>query len=141
MLRDEQIEERNQGLFMKNGTLKKWTAAMLVALLTISLFAIPAFAADGDGASIMGTAKTKVANVFQSVKTITFIIGGFGLVGIAYQAIIGKVKWSWFAGLAVGLALLAAAGAIVEYATGTGSTAGQFGDTFGKGSGWNTVAN
>ena len=67
---------------------------------------------------LMSTAQTKVRNVFTSVRTITFILGGFGLVGIAYQAIIGKVKWSWFAGLAVGLALLAAAGAIVEYATG-----------------------
>ena len=67
---------------------------------------------------LMSTAQSKARNVFTSVRTITFILGGFGLVGIAYQAIIGKVKWSWFAGLAVGLALLAAAGAIVEYATG-----------------------
>ena len=72
-----------------------------------------------DGASLMTTAQTKTRNVFDSVKTITFILGGFGLVGIAYSAILGKVKWSWFAGLAVGLAILAAAGSIVEYATGT----------------------
>lgn len=72
-----------------------------------------------DGASLMNTAQTKTRNVFDSVKTITFIIGGFGLVGIAYTAIIGKVNFKWFAGLAVGLAILAAAGSIVEYATGT----------------------
>ena len=74
-----------------------------------------------DGASLMGTAQKKVRNVFTSVKTITFILGGFGLVGIAFQAIMGKVKWTWFAGLAVGLAILAAAGSIVEYATGDSS--------------------
>lgn len=74
--------------------------------------------ADTSAADLMSTAQNKARNVFTSVRTITFILGGFGLVGIAYQAIIGKVKWSWFAGLAVGLALLAAAGAIVEYATG-----------------------
>ncbi len=72
-----------------------------------------------DGASLMSTAQNKTRNVFDSVKTITFILGGFGLVGIAFQAIIGKVKWTWFAGLAVGLGILAAAGSIVEYATGT----------------------
>ena len=55
----------------------------------------------------------------QALKTITFILGGFGLVGVAYSAIIGKVNWKWFAGLAVGLAILAAAGSIVEYATGS----------------------
>ena len=74
-------------------------------------------------ADLMSTAQAKARNVFTSVRTINFILGGFGLVGIAYQAIIGKVKWSWFAGLAVGLALLAAAGAIVEYATGDTSAA------------------
>jgi len=112
-----------------------WTICAWIAIFALCSF--DAFAQNnGSGATIMGTAQTKAANVFQSVKTITFIIGGFGLVGIAYQAIIGKVKWSWFAGLAVGLALLAAAGAIVEYATGTKATAGQFGDTFGEGSTW-----
>ena len=105
-----------------------WTICSWVAVF--ALFAIDASA---QGASMMTTAQTKAANVFQSVKTITFIIGGFGLVGIAYQAIIGKVKWSWFAGLAVGLALLAAAGSIVEYAT--GDTIGDLtdSDTFSKG--------
>ena len=83
-----------------------------------------------DGASLMTTAQTKTRNVFESVKTITFILGGFGLVGIAYSAILGKVKWSWFAGLAVGLALLAAAGSIVEYAT--GSSEAGLSTTFGS---------
>ena len=83
-----------------------------------------------DGASLMSTAQTKTRNVFDSVKTITFILGGFGLVGIAYSAILGKVKWSWFAGLAVGLALLAAAGSIVEYAT--GSSESGLSTTFGS---------
>ena len=83
-----------------------------------------------DGASLMGTAQIKTRNVFREVKTITFILGGFGLVGIAYSAILGKVKWSWFAGLAVGLAILAAAGSIVEYAT--GSTEAGLNTTFGN---------
>ena len=109
-----------------------WTICSWAFVLT--LLAADSFAA-GEGSSLMTTAQTKATNVFQSVKTITFIIGGFGLIGIAYQAIIGKVKWGWFAGLAVGLALLAAAGAIVEYATGAGGYADNggitgLGDTF-----------
>jgi sugar/nucleoside kinase (ribokinase family) len=67
---------------------------------------------------------------------IIFIVGGFGLVGIAFQAIFGKVKWTWFAGLAVGLAILAAAGAIVNYASGDQMGAGATADvvdTFGAG--------
>jgi len=73
--------------------------------------------------SLMGIAADKAITLFKNVKAIIFIVGGFGLVGIAFQAIFGKVKWSWFAGLAVGLAILAAASAIVNYAT--GDTAGN----------------
>ena len=104
-----------------------WTICSWVAVF--ALFAVDAFA---QGSSLMTTAQTKASNVFQSVKTITFIIGGFGLVGFAYQAILGKMKWSWFASLAVGMALLAAAGAIVEYATGD-TINDKFADTFATG--------
>ena len=104
-----------------------WTICSWVAVF--ALFATDTFA---QGSSLMTTAQAKASNVFQSVKTITFIIGGFGLVGVAYQAIIGKVSWKWFSSLAVGLALLAAAGAIVEYTTGD-SISDDFGDTFGQG--------
>lgn len=83
-----------------------------------------------DGASIMDTAATKARNTFDKVKTITFILGGFGLVGIAFQAVMGKVKWTWFAGLAVGLGILGAAGSIVEYAT--GSTTAELESSFGN---------
>ena len=115
-----------------------WNICSWVFVLT--LLAVDAFA-EGEGSSLMTTAQRKASNVFQSVKTITFIIGGFGLIGIAYQAIIGKVKWGWFAGLAVGLALLAAAGAIVEYATGGSGFSGSdpttgLGDSFVNGQDW-----
>jgi len=107
-----------------------WTICSWVAVF--ALIALDAFA-EGyvEGATLMDTAAKKAANVFKSVKTITFILGGFGLVGIAYQAIIGKVKWSWFAGLAVGMALLGAAGAIVEYASGDNQVNNTLGTTFG----------
>ena len=36
---------------MKKGTMKKWMTMLCTALLSISLFAIPAFAAEADGAS------------------------------------------------------------------------------------------
>ena len=98
--------------FIKNNML---TLCCLILAVTFG-FCGSAWA---DGTSLMGQATTKTRNVFDSVRTITYILGGFGLVGIAYSAIIGKVNWKWFAGLAVGLAILSAAGSIVEYATGS----------------------
>ena len=109
--------------FLKKNIWTICTLALVFVLASSNAFAV-------GGSDVMDTAAQKARDVFSKVKTITFIVGAFGLVGIAYQAIIGKVKWGWFAGLAVGLALLAAAGAIVEYATGdTATQAAQ--DTFG----------
>lgn len=110
----------------------KFIKKNILTLCCLTLIVAMGFCGEAwaDGASLMNTAQTKTRNVFDSVKTITFILGGFGLVGIAYSAILGKVNWKWFAGLAVGLAILAAAGSIVEYATGT--TEAGLGTTFGN---------
>ncbi|MBP3687451.1 MAG: TrbC/VirB2 family protein [Alphaproteobacteria bacterium] len=111
--------------------LKKVLLLCSLALVFTVMFADPSFA---DG--IMNKAAGKAVKVFNHVKMIIFIVGGFGLVGIAFQAIFGKVKWTWFAGLAVGLAILAAAGSIVNYATGDkmgqGATGGPVVDSFGN---------
>lgn len=111
--------------FLKNNI---WTLAALAFVFTMAL--------TGDAsaeASVMSTARNKGLELFKSVKTIIFVVGGFGLIGMAFGAIFGKVKWPWFASLAFGLAVLAAAGAIVDYATGDTSTGGlssNMNDTF-----------
>ena len=84
----------------------------------------------------MSLAASKGVNTFRAVRTIIFIVGGFGLVGVAFGAIFGKINWKWFAGLAVGLAILAAAGSIVEYATGAGGRSTELGDTFSQSVGY-----
>ncbi len=117
--------------FLKNNF---WTLA------TFALILILGFAGDAaaqsqsaSGSTIMQTAQNKTISVFSSVKTIIFIIGGFGLVGLAWAAIFGKVNWKWLSALAVGLAILAAASSIVEYATGsTEATTAGLTTTFGN---------
>ena len=117
-------------------TLKKIFTLCSLALVFTLIFTSVSFAGSGSN-DLMGVAAGKAVKIFNHVKMIIFIVGGFGLVGIAFQAIFGKVKWTWFAGLAVGLAILAAAGAIVNYATGDtmgeGSSEGTVKDTFGEG--------
>lgn len=112
--------------------LKKVLILCSLALVFTVILVNPSFA---DG--LMNKAAGKAVRIFNHVKMIIFIVGGFGLVGIAFQAIFGKVKWTWFAGLAVGLAILAAAGSIVNYATGDTMGAGATGanviDTFANG--------
>ena len=103
-------------------------------LLGVALVLMVAMAGDASaavtGQTVVSSAVTKAGNVFKSVRTIVFVIGGFGLVGLAVQAIFGKVKWAWFGALAVGLGVLAAAGALIEYATGDKVSQTNYADTF-----------
>ena len=114
--------------------LKKIFSLLTLALVFTVVLTTSSYA---NGAGVMNQAAGKAVTVFNHVKMIIFVVGGFGLVGIAFQAIFGKVKWTWFAGLAVGLGILAAAGAIVNYATGAKMDAGANGiasvtDSFGS---------
>ena len=54
---------------------------------------------------------------FKNVRMIVYILGAFGLIGIAVGAIMGKINFKWLAVLAIGLAIVAGADAIIKYAT------------------------
>lgn len=59
--------------------------AMLVAICP------EARAAGGDA---FGTVTSKGIELFNNVKTVVFVMGGFGLVGMAVGAVFGKVNWN-----------------------------------------------
>ena len=113
--------------FLKNNF---WTLLSLALVLMVAMTGDASAQGDMTGGTVVETAIHKAGNVFKSVRTIVFVIGGFGLVGLAVQAIFGKVKWPWFGALAVGLGVLAAAGALIEYATGSDVTRQNYQDTF-----------
>lgn len=107
--------------FIKNNILSITT---MVFLFTIVMMG------DSYAATVFGAARNKLVELFKNAKMIVFVIGGFGLIALAFQAIFGKVKWPWFAALAFGLAVVAAAGAIVNYAANTDGAA-SFNDSIG----------
>ena len=113
--------------FLKNNILSIMAMTLLFTLVMID---------NSSAASVFESARGKLVDLFKNAKMVVFVIGGFGLIALAFQAIFGKVKWPWFAALAFGLAVVAAAGAIVNYAANTDGAAGtQFGDSMGEGQG------
>ncbi|MBQ8671347.1 MAG: hypothetical protein IJ525_02370 [Alphaproteobacteria bacterium] len=119
--------------FLKNNM---FTLLSMVFLFTMVMMGdASATVADGTHASVFGTARGKLLNLFRNAKMVVFVIGGFGLIALAFQAVFGKVKWAWFAALAFGLAVVAAAGAIVEYASNTTGDSSGFSDSLLGGTG------
>ena len=112
--------------------MKTLKSFLFYTLLFTVFFAAQAFAED-DGP--FGTVTEKLTDAFQNTRTVIFVVGGFGLVGLAVGAIFGKVNWKWFASLAIGLVIVAVAGAIITYATNTNiKTLGtEFSDTLTDG--------
>jgi len=101
-------------------TMKNLLALALMA--GIVLFAGAALAdnvpaQNGGNGGFFGDAATRFMNTFKSVRTMVLIFGGFGLVVLAVAAILGKVKWAALGALAAGLAIVAVAGKVVDYAT------------------------
>lgn len=109
-----------------------WTLATLFLAVFLGMTGNVWAQTSPTGSTIVETATTKVGKVFDATKTIIFVIAGFGLVGLAWAAIFKKVDFKWLAALATGLAILAAAGAIVEYATGSSDADGYLETTFGR---------
>jgi len=110
----------------------------LIAIACAAIFCIePAFATGST--DIFANLQTKANTTFQNVRTIAFIIAGFGIVAIAVMAYFGRFNFKHLAGLIGGLVLLSAAAAFISFAT-TGNTSSgaisfnpaDLGDTFAK---------
>ena len=95
----------------------KKLSTLFVACFAIGL-AFVATDAMASGSSLFDYVFGTTQTTFYNIRTVIFILGGFGLVGLAFFAIFGKIQWKWFAALCVGLAIVAAAGFIIDYATG-----------------------
>ena len=109
----------NLGLTKKRR--KKMNKALKVVGSVAVMAALCFVASSGWADDIFEDASTKMSDVFNNVRRIVFIMGAFALVGFAIAAIFGKLEWKKVAILAVGLALLAVAGKVVEYAVSQGS--------------------
>ena len=108
--------------------------AMWALVIGLFLYGFEALAqADVAGNSAFQRAANVMTTTFKNVRMIVYILGAFGLIGIAVGAIMGKINFKWLAVLAIGLAIVAGADAIIKYATTSSEREGakadsQYGD-------------
>ena len=89
----------------------------LKVVMQIALIAIVCVACTASAASFFDTIIDRLGALFKSVLEVVFVLGAFALVGFAIMAIFGKLQWTKVAILAIGLALLAVASQVIDYAT------------------------
>lgn len=97
--------------------LLKYAAYALAIAVAFTAFGAFADGEGGGGGSVFTTITDRMLVTFQNSRSVIFIVGGFGLIGLGFAAIFGKVQWKWLAALACGLAIVAVAGQVVDYVT------------------------
>lgn len=105
-------------------------AACAIVAIAAMTVVTPAYA------DVFGALEKKGSNAFQNIKNLSFLVGGFGVIGLAVMAYFGRFQFKWFFALIGGLALIAASGSMVDYITQGGADTSQvsitttdFGDT------------
>lgn len=91
--------------------------AVAVVFMAGAALAGGAAPADPAGTNVFNTVMDRMLATFQNARSVIFVVGGFGLIGLGFAAIFGKVNWKWLAALACGLAIVAVAGQVVDYVT------------------------
>jgi hypothetical protein len=91
--------------------------------------ALVVFTADIASANVWQTLQSKASEGFVNTRNLVFLLGGFGIIGLAVMAFFGRFQFKWFAALIGGMVLLAVTGSMIEYVT-TDSSGGSI--TSGK---------
>lgn len=103
------------------------------------LFVLVMLPTGAEAANLAETVMKKLYRTFNYSREVLLIIGGFGIIGIAFMAVFGKLRWGWFASLALGIAIISISGSIIGYVTqergeGYSYGFGNFDDTLVSGS-------
>ena len=110
--------------------MNKFVKYALMSLAVAMMFVATGALASTSG-NVFTTITERMVTTFKNSRSVIFIVGGFGLIGLGFAAIFGKVNWKWLAALACGLAIVAVAGQVVDYVT-RKDVAQHFQDASGK---------
>ena len=94
--------------------LKNVLLLALVAIMVIGV-ATGAWAAAEKNPFIV--AAQKITDIFYGVRTIVYTVSAFVLIGMAWGAFTGRIKWTSVGVMAIGLGILMLAGTILSYVT------------------------
>ena len=69
----------------------------------------------GEDRTIINVAMTRVDTIHSTLRQLTYVLAGIGLIGMVIMAAIGKFQWKYLFALAGGLFLLAGFQAMINF--------------------------
>lgn len=103
-------------------------------ILSILCISFSMFICDTAQADIFGTLSGRAVVFAKGLRTLAYVISGFGIIMFTFLAISGKINFKHLGYISISLFILAAMGAFIDYITsGTGNKPGletTFKDTY-----------
>ena len=103
-------------------------------ILSVLCISFSMFICDTASADIFDTLSGKASNFAKGLRSLAYVISGFGIIMFTFLAITGKINFKHLGYISISLFILAAMGAFIDYITsGTGNKPNlesTFGDTY-----------
>lgn len=91
--------------------------ALSVLIATLVVACVIAVAADPAYADFLGTAESKIQQLYESMKRVVFIVGAIGIIVLAVFAFFGRFKWTTFFMIAGGIFLVGITSQLIAWLT------------------------
>ena len=102
---------------------KLFQATMVLVVFSSILFATDAFATEaakecGSDGGLFSHLACTGGKIFSGMREIIYAVSGFGIIAIVIGSIFGSINWKWLTAIIIGLFVIAATAAIVNYMVG-----------------------
>lgn len=91
--------------------LKKFLLTALLVCLCSSIL----FVADSHAEELFGDLAKHGGKIFTGMREIIYAVSGFGIIAIVIGAIFGQLNYKWLTAILIGLFVIAATAAIINY--------------------------
>ena len=105
---------------------KKFTKLMLVAAL---LFVCSSLFCATDSYALFEDLAKHGGKIFTGMREIIYAVSGFGIIAIVIGSIFGSINWKWLSAIIIGLFVISATAALINYMVGSEVTAGYITDS------------
>lgn len=73
---------------------------------------------NGSQAALFAELTEKGTQVFLGMRDIIYVVAGFGIIGVAVGGFFGTLNWKWLGAIIIGLVIIAATAAFINYIVG-----------------------